>query len=244
VLHRVEIRFKKYESLIVMQLNEPQTTMFVHPDASTGSDINSMGHMVNNKQSPNDVINRYKEIIRSQDETIAKCQKEIVDLKYAVESYRGKTEEYSAEINQLRSQLVLTQAHRDAFQANSSSRISMDDHTRAMTEKDNIIRQLELQLQQRGQFLNSNASVKNPVQEELVIKLEEENKIMVDELEKARKDQEDLLELLTEQDTKIATLKETLKKHNIAVESDPDTPEESHNENGHNAEDTDLNFLL
>jgi hypothetical protein len=41
------------------------------PENST-ADINSKGHMVSDRQSPNDVINHYKEVIRTQDETIEK----------------------------------------------------------------------------------------------------------------------------------------------------------------------------
>lgn len=63
-------------------------------------------------------------------------------------------------------------------------------------------------------------STKNPIQEELTIKLEEENKVMVEELDKMKKDQDELLELLTEQDNKIATLKTTLRQNGIPVRID------------------------
>lgn len=71
--------FKKYESLIVLQLSEPNNPHHSHENSR--SDINSMGHMVNNHQSPNDVISRYKEVIRTQDETIEGCKQEIGELK-------------------------------------------------------------------------------------------------------------------------------------------------------------------
>jgi septal ring factor EnvC (AmiA/AmiB activator) len=55
------------------------------------------------------------------------------------------------------------------------------------------------------------------VQEELTARLEEENKALVDELEKIRKDQDELLELLTEQDNRIAQLKTLLRENGILV---------------------------
>lgn len=43
---------------------------------------------------------------------------------------------------------------------------------------------------------------------------------MVEELDKMKKDQDELLELLTEQDNKIATLKTTLRQNGIPVRID------------------------
>jgi len=62
-----------------------------------------------------------------------------------------------------------------------------------------------------------NTGIQNPIQEELTVKLEEENKVLVDELDKMRKDQDELLELLTEQDNRIADLKNTLRQNGIPV---------------------------
>ncbi len=59
--------------------------------------------------------------------------------------------------------------------------------------------------------------VKNPMQEELISKLEEENTLLVDEVEKMKKDQEELLELLAEQDSRIIKLKMQLKSLGIEV---------------------------
>lgn len=59
--------------------------------------------------------------------------------------------------------------------------------------------------------------IKNPMQEELISKLEEENTLLVDEVEKMKKDQEELLELLAEQDSKIIKLKMQLKSLGIEV---------------------------
>jgi len=52
----------------------------------------------------------------------------------------------------------------------------------------------------------------NPVQEELISKLEEENKVLVEELDKMKKEQEELLELLAEQDNKINDIETQLQQ--------------------------------
>jgi len=65
--------------------------------------------------------------------------------------------------------------------------------------------------------LRSGSGATNPVHEELTARLEEENKALVDELEKLRKDQDELLELLTEQDSRIAELKSILRDNGVEV---------------------------
>lgn len=77
--HYFCIMFKKYESLILQQLSDPGAA-HAHVDSSS-QDFSKMGHMVNNHQSPSDVISRYKEVIRTQDETIESLKKEVHSLK-------------------------------------------------------------------------------------------------------------------------------------------------------------------
>jgi hypothetical protein len=84
--HTFCILFKKYESLILLQLSEPNSRHMT-PENST-ADINSKGHMVSDRQSPNDVINRYKEVIRTQDETIENCKREVAQLTHANTEYK------------------------------------------------------------------------------------------------------------------------------------------------------------
>ncbi|OXA56669.1 general vesicular transport factor p115 [Folsomia candida] len=228
--------FKKYESLIVLQLSEPNNPHHSHENSR--SDINSMGHMVNNHQSPNDVISRYKEVIRTQDETIEGCKQEIGELKDKNQEFQGKIEEMLTEVNQLKSQLALAQAHRETFelnQQNNRANISIEDHNAAIAQKDYLIQQLQYRVHELEQSLST--STKNPIQEELTIKLEEENKVMVEELDKMKKDQDELLELLTEQDNKIATLKTTLRQNGIPVEDDQDDILDEHETNGHGSGD-------
>jgi len=85
--HTFCILFKKYESLILLQLNEPNSSHNMTIENST-ADISSKGHMVSDRQSPNDVINRYKEVIRTQDETIENCKKEIGSLTVVNSEYK------------------------------------------------------------------------------------------------------------------------------------------------------------
>lgn len=74
--HYFCIMFKKYESLILQQLTDPGTSLAHHTD-SASQDFSQIGHMVNNHQSPSDVISRYKEVIRTQDEAIENFKKEV-----------------------------------------------------------------------------------------------------------------------------------------------------------------------
>lgn len=73
---------------------------------------------------------------------------------------------------------------------------------------------------QQTQLQSQNSGVthtRSPIQQELITKLEEENKLILEELEKSKKDQDELLELLTEQDNRISSLKALLRLHNIPV---------------------------
>lgn len=79
--HYFCLMFKKYESLILQQLSDP-TIGHVH-SVGASQDFSKIGHMVNNHQSPSDVISRYKEVIRTQDETIESMRKEVNVLKDA-----------------------------------------------------------------------------------------------------------------------------------------------------------------
>lgn len=74
------IMFKKYESLILQQLSDPGAA-HAHVVDTSAQDFSKMGHMVNNHQSPSDVISRYKEVIRTQDEAIESLKMEVNTLK-------------------------------------------------------------------------------------------------------------------------------------------------------------------
>lgn len=63
---------------------------------------------------------------------------------------------------------------------------------------------------------NINA-IRNPIQEELISKLEEENKALVEEVERTKKDQEELLELLAEQDKRIYEYRVQLRNLGVDV---------------------------
>lgn len=72
----------------------------------------------------------------------------------------------------------------------------------------NKLKSLEISMQ---------VGVKNPMQEELISRLEEENKVLVEEVEKMKKDQEELLELLAEEDSRILKLKMQLQSLGMQV---------------------------
>lgn len=64
--------------------------------------------------------------------------------------------------------------------------------------------------------LNGSALAKDPVQEELISKLEEENKVLVEEVEKLKKDQDELLDLLGEMEKRIPNGGSSLESQEVA----------------------------
>ena len=69
----------------------------------------------------------------------------------------------------------------------------------------------ELQLLKLEQNYADHSPMKNPMQEELIGKLEEENKFLLVEIERIKKDQEELLLLLSEQENQIIEFKSRLR---------------------------------
>ena len=77
--HHFALLFKKYEPLILMQLNS-ETTIVNNPtaqDQNSANDLSANGYKVTTRESPNAVIDQYKAFIRSQDEAIESYKKEI-----------------------------------------------------------------------------------------------------------------------------------------------------------------------
>ena len=142
--HNFCLLFKKYESLILLQLNnEPHSRQHVQEPSAT--DHSGSGYMVTQRESPNEVINRYKEVIRSQDETIASCRKEIEGLTYLSEEHKSKYDEVLGEVLQLKSQLALAQAHKETTQF-VVRQVPEDHHLLLIGERDRKIEALVIQM--------------------------------------------------------------------------------------------------
>ena len=86
--HAFCILFKRYEPLILLQLSSPNGAHALPVVAGLPNDFAKMGIMGNNHQSPNDVINSYKEVIRRQDESIELCKREIATLQQHNQEYK------------------------------------------------------------------------------------------------------------------------------------------------------------
>jgi len=75
-----------------------------------------------------------------------------------------------------------------------------------------VLKELQLlRMEQMQQHLSLNGpthTTRNPMQEELISKLEEENKVLVEEVEKLKRDQEELLELLAEMESRIPAVED------------------------------------
>jgi predicted RNase H-like nuclease (RuvC/YqgF family) len=220
--HSFCLLFKKYEPLILLQLNNPHSQV-LSPQSTLAADFSKMGY-INNHQSPNDVINSYKEVIRRQDESIDSCKKEITMLQAHNSEYKSKVEEMLSEVMQLKNQLALAQAQRESMNVRQ---IPEEHHFAIVAAKDNLIKELEAKLEGHNQSYTGGSPVlKIAMQEELITKLEDENKQLVEEVERMKKDQEELLELLTEQDNRISSFKSRLREMGAHVEEEEDAEDE------------------
>jgi len=212
--------FKKLESLILMHLNNEPTSHHNTPDHHSANVDGNNGYRVN-RESPNELINRYKEVIRGQDETMEGYKRQIMQLTDVNLKNKARMDEMLAEILQLKSQLALAQAQRETVSL-TNPLIPESQHLTLIAQKDYRIEELQLQLlnleQRYSGYGMYSASQKNPMQEELIKRLEEENQTLVEEVDKWRKEQDDLLELLAEQENRLSDYENRLRVYGIEVE--------------------------
>ena len=142
------------------------------------------------------------------------------------------------EVLQLKNQLALAQAQRESFI--NMRQVPEEQHLAIIAAKDALIKELvssslafskqhsrsmilpqvcfvceqeaKVEALSRNAIGNSASTVKLAMQEELITKLEDENKQLVEEVDRMKKDQDELLELLTEQDNRISGLKGRLRE--------------------------------
>lgn len=78
--HSFALLFKKYEPLILMQLNNDPAAINANSSGDQNADLTANGFKVNSRESPNAVLSQYKEFIRNQDATIENYKREIAGL--------------------------------------------------------------------------------------------------------------------------------------------------------------------
>lgn len=88
--HNFCLLYKKYESLILLQLNNEAHNHhhMMQQQKAVVSTTGATDYSVSSRESPNEVINRFKEVIRAQDETIEKQKKELAEMNALCSEFR------------------------------------------------------------------------------------------------------------------------------------------------------------
>lgn len=272
--------FKSLEGTVVKAVTpKPKDSLLNGPESSLS-------------QSEHALLRRYKDLIRDQDQQINEMQKQINELQVENKKGLAQVEEMNATVQQLRDQNSLFKAHRaqqSAATAATSEPASenyellvkqIDDLKITIAEKDAIIKQGEIVVENSESVSHDDDAVKsqelqrlnelleqkeneiiqlhwenNSLQEKLaasetqevtdaskdtisslenkIVEIEGVNRRLLEEkvtlekdmkteLDSLRKEQEDLLVLLTEQDTKLTAYKNRLKELGEKVPEDDD----------------------
>ncbi|XP_050512744.1 general vesicular transport factor p115 [Diabrotica virgifera virgifera] len=150
----------------------------------------------------NSLLLQYKELIRDQDKKLQESQKTINNLQKSIRDLEAQIKELHETSTQLTDQNTLLKAQ---LAVNPTSKSSLETNELPPPAPD--VHLLEK-----------------------IKKLEAENSEKDEELERVRKDQDDLLEVLTDQDLKLNTFKQRLRELGETVE-DADSDNNSENEN-------------
>ncbi|GAB1869376.1 General vesicular transport factor p115 [Camponotus japonicus] len=174
--------------------------------------------------SDNTLVLQYKDLIREQDVQIQK-------LNQANDALLKEKQELEAQLQELRS----TVSHlRDQNLVLRAAQTNIGDGKETIASSNNIDMEKELQtyktmvadLEKRlAEYVHVSQEPKEKNNEKKESELEYQLKSKIDELEKLKKDQEDLLVLLTDQDSKIMLYKERLTELGDKVESDESSGE-------------------
>ncbi|XP_012235787.1 general vesicular transport factor p115 [Linepithema humile] len=173
--------------------------------------------------SDNTLVSQYKDLIREQDMQIQK-------LNQANDSLAKEKQELEVQVQELRS----TVSHlRDQNLVLRATQTNIQDEKETITNSNNLDLEKELQtyktmvadLENRLAEYSQIAQERKEKNSEKESDFEYQLKLKIEEFEKLKKDQEDLLELLTDQDSKIMLYKERLIELGDKVESDESSGE-------------------
>lgn len=174
--------------------------------------------------SDNTLVLQYKDLIREQDVQIQKLNQANDVLLKEKQELEAQLQELRSTVSHLRDQnLVLRAAQTnigDGKETIASSN-SIDMEKELQTYK-TMVANLEKRL---AEYVHVSQEHKEKNNEKKESELEYQLKSKIDELEKLKKDQEDLLILLTDQDSKIMLYKERLTELGDKVESDESSGE-------------------
>ncbi|XP_020295207.1 general vesicular transport factor p115 [Pseudomyrmex gracilis] len=174
--------------------------------------------------SDNTLVSQYKDLIREQDMQIQRLTQANESLAKEKQELEAQVQELRSTVSHLRDQnLVLRAAQaniKDGKEAVVSTNNNVDLEKELQTYK-TMVADLEGRLAEYSRIIQEHKENNS----EKESKLEHELKLKTDELEKLKKDQEDLLELLTDQDNKIMLYKERLIELGNKIESDESSGE-------------------
>ncbi|KAJ9591959.1 hypothetical protein L9F63_001471, partial [Diploptera punctata] len=197
--------FKALEGIVVKAVTpKPQDDMV------NGSSELSMS------ASENTLLQQYKDLIREQDSKLQELSQTVDRLTVDNTSLQSQVEELTSTMSQLRDENMLLRA-----QANTLNGADLSRWKSECENKDNLIHRLEEQLKLQESPVNNSSNLEKELKEK-----KEELEIANSELEKLRKDQEDLLELLADQDAIVNDYKARLRARGEKVDDDDDLEEE------------------
>ncbi|XP_018361248.1 PREDICTED: general vesicular transport factor p115 isoform X1 [Trachymyrmex cornetzi] len=172
----------------------------------------------------NTLISQYKDLIREQDIQIQRLNQANDFLTKEKQEFEAQVQELRSTVSHLRDQnLVLraAQANIGDGKETSASSNNLDLEKELQTYK-TMVADLENRLAEYTHIMQQH-NEKDKENKESYLK--SQLKLKIDELEKLKKDQEALLELLTDQDSKITLYKERLIELGDKVESDESSGE-------------------
>lgn len=169
-------------------------------------------------------MNQYKDIIRDQDSKIKSLTESLSRLEYEKSLLQSQLSEAMSSNSQLSDQNILLKAQLTA----ASETVRNSNH---INHLENQMSSISIDHQTQISFYQSeNSRLLNEIENFKVRLLESERLVMENnnEMDKLRKDQEDLLELLSDQDTKLNQYKQQLRALGQHVEqSDDDEDDET-----------------
>ncbi|XP_029663429.1 general vesicular transport factor p115 [Formica exsecta] len=173
--------------------------------------------------SDNTLVLQYKDLIREQDVQIQKLNQANDILLKEKQELETQLQELRSTVNHLRDQnLVLRAAQTNIGDGKETVASSTIDLEKELQTYKTMVADLENRL---AEYIHITQEHKEKNNEKKELELEHQLKLKADELEKLKKDQEDLLELLTDQDSKIMLYKERLIELGDKVESDESSGE-------------------
>lgn len=179
-----------------------------------------------NEMEMSAVVNQYKGIIREQDGKITGLEQRLREVDGQREALERRLQETQTVQSQYQDQNIL-------LKAQLSAATDMVSQQRQMGEVAGRIGEMQIQGNNSSEALRAeNERLLREVEQMRGSLKEANDKLMenAQEMEKLRKDQEDLLELLTDQDTKMSAYRKQLRGYGADVEASEDEEEEGNDE--------------